>query len=161
MLFEANKTLDLNASAAATWQLVQDVARLSGCIPGVSQLAPIEAGRRYSALVTDSVGPFRIELPVEIELRQVEPLHAISADLVGHDPRGQARVRGTLGARIEPNGDRTRLMLEIKVEVLGRLAALGAAPMRRRADEIFEEFARRVGSELAGDSTSAPSAAPG
>jgi carbon monoxide dehydrogenase subunit G len=37
----------------------------------------------------------------------------------------------------------------MKMEILGRLATLGAVPIRRRADEVFNEFVQRVHAELA------------
>jgi carbon monoxide dehydrogenase subunit G len=37
----------------------------------------------------------------------------------------------------------------MKMELLGRLATLGAVPIRRRADEVFKEFVERIHAELA------------
>jgi carbon monoxide dehydrogenase subunit G len=45
-------------------------------------------------------------------------------------------------------GTGARIALSMRMEVLGKLASLGAAPMRRRADEIFSKFARCVEAEL-------------
>jgi uncharacterized protein len=151
MLLDVQKVTEVSAPTETTWGLIRDVPRLSACIPGVSDLAVIEADRRYSANVSDRLGPFRLEVPVEIELRTVEEPRRIVAELSGNDSRGQARVRGTLEASLEPSEAGSRLALGMRVEVLGRLAALGAAPMRRRADEIFNQFVRCVSAELGAD----------
>jgi carbon monoxide dehydrogenase subunit G len=87
-------------------------------------------------------------VPVEIDLRTVEAPRRIVAGLTGADSRGQARVKGDLEAVVEPSGDGARLTLGIKVEVLGKLATLGAAPMRRRADDLFADFVRRIDAAL-------------
>ena len=148
VLLEVKKVTDVGAPPAAAWELVRDVRRLSGCIPGVSDVRVLEADRRYAAVVADKLGPFRLQVPVQIELLAIDEPRRLVAELSGNDSRGQARVRGTLEAALEPAGQGTRLALGMRMEVLGRLATLGAAPMRRRADEIFNEFVGCVGAEL-------------
>lgn len=68
--------------------------------------------------------------------------------LTGADSKGQARVKGTLEAVVDPSATGSQLTLSMQVEVLGKLATLGAMPMRRRADEIFTDFVRRINAEL-------------
>jgi carbon monoxide dehydrogenase subunit G len=151
VLLEVSKTTDVNAAPTAAWALVHDVERLAGCLPNVSDLRELEPERRYAATVSDRLGPFKLSVPVEIELRSVEAPRRIVAGLSGADRRGQARVKGDLEAVVEPSGDGgdgSRLTLGMKLEVLGKLATLGAAPMRRRADELFGDFVRRVDAAL-------------
>jgi carbon monoxide dehydrogenase subunit G len=158
MLLEVTKVAEVPASAEVAWGLLRDVSRLSGCIPNLSDLQVLEADRRYAASVSDRLGPFRLQVPIQIEIRTIEPPRRIVADLAGSDSRGQARVRGTLEATVEPRQSegQTALALGLRLEVLGRLAALGAAPMRRRADEIFGEFVRRLTAELGADAATTP-----
>ena len=148
MLLDLTKETDVAAPPETAWALIRDLPRLSACIPGVSDLRELEPDRRYSAAVSDKLGPFKLEVPVEVALHSVEAGRRIAAELSGNDRRGQARVKGSLEATLQPLEPGTRLTLGIHLEVLGRLAALGAAPMRRRADEIFAEFVTRVRAEL-------------
>ena len=148
MLLDIAKETDVAAGVDAAWALVGDLPRLSGCIPGVSDLREIEPGSRYSATVTDKLGPFRLQLPVEIAIQAREAPHRLAAELTGNDSRGQARVKGTVEATLAAAGGGAHLSLSAHLEVLGKLAALGATPMRRRADDIFAEFVRRVTAEL-------------
>jgi carbon monoxide dehydrogenase subunit G len=148
VLLEVSRSAEVAASPAATWTFIRDVPRLTGCLPNVSDLSALEADRRYSAIVSDKLGPFRLTVPVQIELRTVEEPRRIVAGLTGADSRGQARVRGDLEAVIEPVETGVRLTLGMKLEILGKLAALGAVPMRRRADDLFADFVRRVDAEL-------------
>lgn len=139
---------DVGADPPIAWSFIRDVARLSSCIPNVSDLETIEADRRYNAVVSDQLGPFKLSVPVQIELAAVEAPHHIQAAVTGNDRRGLARIKGTLGAQIEPLDSGSRIALSMRMEVLGKLATLGAAPMRRRADEIFSRFAECVQKEL-------------
>jgi uncharacterized protein len=149
VLLEVSKLTVVGVPQAAAWALLRDVPRLSGCIPKVSDLRVVEPDRQYTAVVSDRLGPFSLQIPVRIDVQEVEAPRRISAALAGDDKRGQARVRGTLQAAAEPKDDQTtELTLGVRVEVLGKLATLGAVPMRRRADEIFSEFIQRVRAEL-------------
>ena len=138
------------APPAEAWALVSDIPRLSGCIPGVTDVRAIEPNQRYAATVTDKLGPFRVQIPVEIAIQSLDAPSHLTAELTGNDGRGQARVKGSVEAHLAPAGAGTTLTLNAHLEVLGKLAALGATPMRRRADDIFAEFVRRVSAELGG-----------
>lgn len=148
MRLEVSKQLDMATSPEACWRLISDVPRLSGCIPGVTDVQEIEPGRAYSATVSDKLGPFRLQLPVRITIAEREEPRRLAADLAGNDGRAQARVQGRLEATLEAAGAGAKLSLSMRLDVLGRLAALGATPMRRRAEEIFGIFASRVQDEL-------------
>jgi carbon monoxide dehydrogenase subunit G len=158
VLLDVTKTAEVTASPQAAWELIRDVPRLTGYIPNVSDFQVLEEDRRYAAAVADKVGPFHIQVPVQIEVKSIEEPRRIVAEVAGNDSRGQARVRGTLEATVEPAGEGALLTLAMRMEVLGRLAALGAAPMRRRADEIFGEFVRRLQAQLG---ASVPGESPG
>jgi len=142
VLLEISKEVEVPAAPDACWQLINDVPRLSGCIPGVSDVREVEPGQQYTATVTDKLGPFRLQLPVTIAVQERDEPRKLVAELRGNDGRGQARVQGRLEASLEPTGQGTRFGLSVRMEVLGRLASLGATPMRRRTDEIFAQFAR-------------------
>jgi hypothetical protein len=152
LLLDVTKTTDVDAPPLAAWGLIRDVPRLSGCLPNVSDVREVEDDRRYTAVVAEKLGPFRLQVPVQIVLESIDEPRRIVAELSGNDSRGQARVKGSLEAALEPADHGTRLTLSMHLEVLGKLAALGAGPMRRRTDEVFNEFIRRVGAELGGAS---------
>jgi carbon monoxide dehydrogenase subunit G len=149
VLLEVSRVSDVGAAPPVAWSFIRDVERLTGCIPNVSDLRTLDPDRRYSAVVSDQLGPFKLSVPVEIELEAIDEPHSISAAVTGTDRRGQARINGTLGANIQPFEAGTRIALTMRMEVLGKLATLGAAPMRRRADDIFSKFAACLTSELA------------
>ena len=49
---------------AEAWALLRDVPRLSACIPKVHEVQALEDDRRYSAVVSDRIGPFALSMPV-------------------------------------------------------------------------------------------------
>ena len=149
MLLEIQKQADIAVAPEAAWTLLRDFPDLATCIPNVADLEEMEPDRRYGATITDKIGPFRVTVPVQIAIETIEPPRRIVAAISGSDAKGQARLKGNLEATVDPLGDGTQLVVSTRIDVLGKLATLGAAPMRRRADQIFDEFIARVSSRLA------------
>jgi carbon monoxide dehydrogenase subunit G len=149
MLVDISKEASINVSQAEAWALLRDVSRLSACMPNISNVQVLEEDRRYAAVVSDRIGPFTLSLPVNIEVTAVEPPRRITANLAGDDKRGQARVRGRLEATADATNGSTELRMAMHVEILGRLATLGAVPIRRRADEVLSEFVQNVSRSVA------------
>ena len=149
MLLEIEKQADIAVAPEAAWILLRDFRGLATCIPNVADLEEMEPDRRYGAIISDKIGPFRVTVPVQIAIETIEPPRRIVAAISGNDARGQARLKGNLKATVDPEGNGTRLVVSTRIDVLGKLASLGAAPMRRRADQIFDEFIARVSARLA------------
>jgi uncharacterized protein len=161
VLLDVARTVEVRTAPPAVWALIRDVPSLAACIPNVSELRVIEPPGRYAATVSDRLGPFTLSVQVEIEVQEVEPGRQIVARMSGADRRGQARVKGELIGTVEPTDRGSRLSLSMKLEVLGKLAALGSAPMRRRADDLFGALALRLQAALDGASAaSSPAGQP-
>jgi carbon monoxide dehydrogenase subunit G len=159
MLVNFNQTMTLAATQEETWSLLRDTERLVHLIPSIENLVPDprNAGgvrgngpeERYVARVVERVGPFRLNLNVEVKIVQAVEASFLQAELNGADGNGQDRLSGTLRAELkrnEPAG--TQLSMDASIEVMGKLAALGAAPIRRRANELFAQFTARLQGEL-------------
>jgi carbon monoxide dehydrogenase subunit G len=149
MLLEIEKRAEIAVTPENAWALLHDFPELATCIPNVTDLEEVEPDRRYSATISDKIGPFRVTVPVQIAIETIEPPRRIVAAISGNDAKGQARLKGNLEATVDQEGDGTRLVVSTRMDVLGKLATLGAAPMRRRADQIFDEFIARVSARLA------------
>jgi carbon monoxide dehydrogenase subunit G len=152
MLMNLAQSLSLPASRQETWKLLRDTPRLALLIPGVESITAADGpGEKYVARVVEKVGPFRLALNLEICVLEAQEPTLLAAELKGIDGGGNNRIAGTLRAQLEEAPRQTGagqpgtlLNFDASVEVLGRLASLGAAPIRRRANELFAEFASRV-----------------
>jgi len=149
MLLEITKTLALDRPPSEVWAFLLTPERVAACIPNVQDFRPASSADHFTAVIADRLGPFKLQVPVMIDISRDLEARQIHARIAGDDGAGQARVRGELTATLQGEGDRSGLVLASRVEVLGRMAALGAVPMRRRADQVFDVFAQNLRAALA------------
>ncbi len=150
MLVSLNETINLGAAPEEVWRFLRDTKRLASLVPAVENVARSEGpAEAYTARLTEKVGPFRLSLNMRIRVVEAVEPSLLKVSLKGSDARGANRMTGTLSAALkkaEPGG--TLVGFDVSVEVLGKLASLGAGPIRQRARERFDEFAAGLEREL-------------
>jgi len=153
MLLKISEELNLDASLEDVWRLLRDTPRLAGLLPGVERVTPLnEPGvEAYQVKAGDKIGPFKVALNMEILLAETQAPSFLKASVKGADSIGLNRVTGSLRVTLSPVASSTRMQFEVDIEILGKLATLGAVPIRRRATEKFAEFARNVQAHFAPD----------
>jgi carbon monoxide dehydrogenase subunit G len=146
MLLKVSEELDVDASPEEIWKLLRDMPRLAALLPGVESVAPLnEPGvEAYQAKANDKIGPFKVALNLEIRMTETRERSCLKARLKGGDSIGLNRITGSLQISLAPASSSTHMKFEADIEILGKLATLGAAPIRRRATEKFGEFARNI-----------------
>lgn len=146
MLLKLSEELSLSASTASAWNLLRDTPRLAALLPGVENVSRIaEASTEaYSARVSEKIGPFKISMNLEVRVTEAAEPSELKASLKGSDAVGLNRMTGTLEIALTPEADGTRMQFDASIEILGKLATLGAIPIRRRATQVFAEFAKNI-----------------
>jgi carbon monoxide dehydrogenase subunit G len=150
MLLAITKSVTLPQSVDQVWALLQDPVQVAGCLPNVREFQPATTPGRYTTLLVERLGPFSVQVALTIDVAEEPAARRMVATISGEDRAGQARVRGDVTATVAPAGEGSSLEVVSNVEVLGRMAALGAVPMRRRGDQVFEQFIRNIGALLGG-----------
>lgn len=157
MLVNLNRTLLLEAPPQEAWRLLRDTPRLAVLMPGVEDVTSengVAAGssgalEKHLANVAEKVGPFRLRLKMAVTVLRADEPSLIEAELQGADSRSENRLSGTLRVELKERGPGTTLLnMDASVEVVGKLAALGASPIRKKADDLFEQFIQRLKGEL-------------
>jgi hypothetical protein len=146
------KEVEILAPREKVWNFIWDVDRFIACVPGCKEAKTIESGKLYSATMIEKVGPFRVEFPTTIEVLEREELTRIKAQASGADNKIGSRMKLSLDVKLREQGEKTVLGFVAGVDILGKLAALGHGIIKRKADQVLDEFAQAVKKRLEGDS---------
>jgi len=135
-----NETFSVGRPVEEAWDVLVDVARVSGWVSVVDDVTEHEHLSRYSAVLEDRLGPFKLKADLDVEVTSVEAPSKIVIRADGEDRQVGSRI--TIGATLaleEVEGG-CRVMIEGQYEVTGRIATMGASTIRHKADAILEEF---------------------
>jgi uncharacterized protein len=146
------KKVEIRATRGKVWNFIWDVDQFIGCVPGCKEARTVEEGKRYSATMVEKVGPFKVEFPTTIEVLEREELSRIKAQASGADNKIGSRMKLDLEVKLREENDKTVLQFVASVDILGKLAALGHGIIKRKADQVLDEFAQAVKKRLEGDS---------
>ena len=146
------KEVEILASREKVWRFIWDVDRFIACVPGCKEAKTVEEGKRYTATMVEKVGPFKVEFPTNIEVLEREELTRIKAQASGADNKIGSRMKLDLDVQLREQGNQTVLSFVAGVDILGKLAALGHGIIKRKADQVLDEFAQAVKKKLEGDS---------
>ena len=160
MLLQVSEELGLGASQDKVWKLLRDTPRLAALLPGVETVTPLDepGAEAYQAKASDKIGPFKVALNLEIRVIEAREPVSLKAGIKGSDSIGLNRITGSLHITLIPASASARMRFEADIEILGKLATLGATPIRRRTTEKFAEFARNIQAQFAPDAGANPSA---
>jgi uncharacterized protein len=147
-----DKEVEISVPREKVWQFIWDVDRFIACVPSCKEAKTVEAGRLYSATMVEKVGPFKVEFPTTIEVLEKEDLKRIKAQASGADNKIGSRMKIELDVNLRERDNKTLLGFVANVDILGKLAALGHGIIKRKADQVLDEFAQAVKKQLEGDS---------
>jgi uncharacterized protein len=139
----------LAASTESVWQILWDVPRMVACVPGCVEAREVEPRRRYQARMTQKVGPIALSVPLDIRVTEPAP-DCLTIEARGRDGLLAAEVQMSVRLGVEAAGTASRLRIEAEGRVLGKLGALGAGVIQRRAEELIDEFTARLRGAIGG-----------
>lgn len=144
-------------STKEVWDVLTDIPRVAKCIPGAENIVEKERLSSYSAVLKQQLGPFRLNVPAEIVVTELVESKLLKANAEGRDKTTGTQIKMVLSVALESNSTQSsRLIISSQMEVAGRLATLGYPVIKRKADENFNEFQRRLLEELGPEAPDEP-----
>ena len=150
------------ASAERTWNVLSDIERVAGCMPGAKITQRVD-DTHYKGTVAVKLGPANLTFRGDIE---VKALDAATRTLVlsakGNDTTGASFATMDLTARVEPAGDGTSALVGTsEAAVGGKAAAFGSRMMDAVSDQILKQFAANFAARVAEAEAALAAPAPG
>lgn len=134
------------ASQQDTWKALNDPDVLKACVPGCESITPVN-DNEYQVQMTAKVGPVSAKFRGRLSLSDIKPPQSYSLAFEGQGgPAGFAK--GAAQVKLVPDGNRTRLIYDVKANVGGKLAQIGSrlvdAAAKKVADDFFQNFNDRM-----------------
>jgi carbon monoxide dehydrogenase subunit G len=133
------------------WSVLLDVPRISACIPGCENVEEIEPLATYKATVKQKIGPFKVEAPADIVVESMTRPSHIRTRATARDKFTGTRIAVVLDVSVMPEEVGSTFTVDAKVDVQGRLATMGFGVIKRRVDQNFEEFEKKLKEMLGAD----------
>ncbi|GMQ85292.1 MAG: hypothetical protein BMS9Abin07_0858 [Acidimicrobiia bacterium] len=143
-----DRSLRVGRSAEDCWQVLTDVQRVAGWVSVVSNVDEIEPLSTYSAVLTDSFGPFSLNADIGVEVLDVEQDRSIHFKGSGKDRQVRTSITLEAWMELEPEESGTTIHVHGKWNVLGTVATMGGGTISKKADNIVDEFFVAAKAEL-------------
>ncbi|ARP81201.1 hypothetical protein CAL12_10350 [Bordetella genomosp. 8] len=153
----------LPATASQLWDIFFDVKRVATLIPGCENVVEVEKLKTFSAVMRQKIGPFKLEVPTQIEIESYEIERQVALKALGTDKATGTTIDVRMVVNLDEQHDGSDVLCKLDVaasmQVAGRLASLGYPIVRKRSEQLFAEFEARLRAELAHlDGSMAPDA---
>ena len=120
-------TATIAAPLDAVWALLQDVPRITPCIPGAKLEETVEEGKIYKASLKVKVGPVSVVYNATITIDELDSAtHKATLLVKAGELRGRGGVTAKVAATAEAAGEsETKLHMVTDANVSGAVAAVG------------------------------------
>jgi carbon monoxide dehydrogenase subunit G len=148
MLIEQRLTVP--AALDRTWAFLLDIPSVARCVPGLADVTQM-GDNRYAGVLSVRVGPIQLRLQGEVELTQADAeTHTARMRLDASDKRVGGAVSAETTLTVRQGDGQTALAIETDARVLGKLGEFGQPVIRKKADQLVQEFARNLAEALRG-----------
>lgn len=131
-----------------TWQVLTDVSRLAGWVGIVRDVVELSRLEKYTAVLEDRVGPFKLRADLEIAAQVVREGRHIELQASGRDRAVDSRISVSAKLVIAESGSGTTVAVDGTYQVTGRVASMGSGVIRKKADRILADFFGHAVAEL-------------
>ena len=137
-------SLDIDYPIQQVWDLLQDPRNFMAAMPGVQSLEMVD-DTTFDVIVSQSVGPFRMQFEIRMRLTELDPPHRLVATGQGKESAGSILSITSAVIELEELGEeRTRVSFEIDFNLMGKLGSLGYPMIKRKSGEISRQIAENL-----------------
>ena len=128
------------APAERVWSFLMDVPAMAGCIPGASDVRPIDDST-FEATVTTRIGPIAARFGCRIAVLDLDPAARTGAvEVSGRDNRIGGAVKARMAMSMAEQGGETTVRIVSDVEIMGKIGQYGHGMIGKRANAMLDSF---------------------
>jgi len=136
----------IEAPREDVWAALNDPEILKQCIPGCQSIEKV-SDTEMNATVVLRIGPVKASFAGKVTLSDLDPPNGYT--ITGEGAGGVAGfAKGGATVRLEDDGGATLLTYDVKAQIGGKLAQLGArlidSTSKKLAAEFFDQFGKQV-----------------
>ena len=147
MRFE--QRIEVKVDGPKVWEFLWDMERLARCLPGCQDVKELEPRQKYEVVVEERIGPFKTRLEMNVTVVEMDKERKVRLLAVGKDKKLGASTRTELEVNLEALASGgTALEIVAEIQVVGRIASLGQVPIKRKAQDVIQRFAKAIEAEL-------------
>jgi carbon monoxide dehydrogenase subunit G len=126
------------------WELLQDVPRVAGCMPG-AQIAETVDDHTWKATVGVKVGPLTLGYKATITRQSLDPVaHSATMRIEAVDSKGRSALSASVQTAARADGENTIVDVAADATFSGLLAQFGQGAVKDVAGRIMHTFAANV-----------------
>lgn len=144
-----NRSVAVGADRAAIWSALTDVDRLAGWIGIVHEVKELSRLEKYTAVLEDRVGPFKLSADLSIDVTVPEDGVSIVLSAAGRDRAVDSRISLNATLELVAADGATTIVVDGGYQVTGRVATMGSGIIRKKADGVLNDFFSNAERELA------------
>jgi carbon monoxide dehydrogenase subunit G len=143
-----SRSVSVSASPDTAWRTVTDIDQVAGWVSVVGSVEEIEHLSRYSAVLADRLGPFKLSADLDVSVTDLEEMRSIAFLADGEDRQVASRIKIEAELSISPMPEGCEIGVVGRYEVTGRVANLGASMIRAKGEKILDEFFAKLETEV-------------
>jgi carbon monoxide dehydrogenase subunit G len=123
------------------WARLMDIPAAARCVPGVASVRP-NGKDKYLGTLAVQIGPVRLVLDGDFAVTardEAAGTASIRAD--AKDSRVGGAIRAAMDLALVEKSGVTELRIVTDLAVMGRLGEFGQAVIKRKADQLMQDFA--------------------
>jgi carbon monoxide dehydrogenase subunit G len=129
------------------WWFLMDIHKFSACVPGLEEVTELDHST-FEGAIRVALGPMASKFTFRATmLDKIEP-ERFRVLIEGNDSITGSSIASDVGVVLRKVEDGSEMVYHANVEMEGRLAIIGDLVLRATAKVLFEEFGKRVRSQL-------------
>jgi carbon monoxide dehydrogenase subunit G len=135
-----SRSVTVQSPRQNVWDVLTDVHTLAGWVGIVHSVDELRNLEKYRAVLQDKVGPFKLRADLAIAVTVEQEGRRVIVSASGRDRAVDSKIKVNAALELAERDDHTAISVEGTYQVTGRVAAMGAGVIHKKADRILDDF---------------------